>query len=504
MNFFNLNCRNFIYTLIIIVAISCADRSIEDPEEVILVSINDSITISKNEFIRRAEYTIRPPYCKKSTYLDKKIVLNSLIAEKLFALEAGTTNGLLENDGFKRFIKGRREQAMRQWMYHKEATENVHLDSAEIEKYYQYSGREYEVSYYTIHDTAKLNQAMKRSKDHNRFFENFHHETYGGGSIPKRKIAWTEQEDFSVLKSFFTERINSGDVIFPIQINQRFPVIYKVLGWTDTKIYTENQIRERWKKVSERLKYEQAGRIWEKLAAQIMQGKTLDFDKSVFWAVSNIFSKYYVKSEDQLKEELQSGMWNEGNVNSNKISYDLEQISSEIFFNIDEITWTVNDFRKELLSHPLVFRKRNMSSEEFPQQFRLAVADMIRDLYITQVAYNMEYNKLKSVKREEHTWRHAFLAIYQRDKYLDSIAERENFGKNYLGVLNTRLNTYFDSLLFKYDDQIELNVDEFEKINLTEIDLYVQQLGIHYQQAVPRFPVLTSNHSLGYVTELND
>ena len=48
----------------------------------ILVEINDRV-ITKNDFIIRSEYTIRPSYCKSNNQIHKKIILNSLIAEKL-------------------------------------------------------------------------------------------------------------------------------------------------------------------------------------------------------------------------------------------------------------------------------------------------------------------------------------------------------------------------------------------------------------------------------------
>ncbi|MBN1466415.1 hypothetical protein JXA02_11675, partial [candidate division KSB1 bacterium] len=71
--------------------LTCGKPSIEEPSEKILVEIGDK-TISVAEFIRRAEYTVRPPYCRGVHNLDKKIILNSLIAEKLMSLEAGDAN----------------------------------------------------------------------------------------------------------------------------------------------------------------------------------------------------------------------------------------------------------------------------------------------------------------------------------------------------------------------------------------------------------------------------
>jgi len=93
--------------------ISCTVET-ADSELNVLAKVG-SRTITLQDFIRRAEYSIRPRYCRQENYIHKKIILNSLIAEKLFALEAEKTKvDLLDNGFFQSFIRGRSEQAMRQ------------------------------------------------------------------------------------------------------------------------------------------------------------------------------------------------------------------------------------------------------------------------------------------------------------------------------------------------------------------------------------------------------
>ena len=58
----------------------------------------DNKEITKNDFIKRAEYTIRPSYCKSNNNIHKKIILNSIIAEKLMSLEI--EENLLKNQDF--------------------------------------------------------------------------------------------------------------------------------------------------------------------------------------------------------------------------------------------------------------------------------------------------------------------------------------------------------------------------------------------------------------------
>ena len=139
---------------------SCSKNGVDEPEEVVLAKIGEK-TISLNEFIRRAEYTIRPPYCKGNNNIHKKIVFNSLIAEKMLALEAGEDNEFVQDERFQRYIQGRKEQAMRQWLYHKEIYDKVKLDPKEIKKIYRVAGRKYKIQYFSV----KNSSTAKRLKE---------------------------------------------------------------------------------------------------------------------------------------------------------------------------------------------------------------------------------------------------------------------------------------------------------------------------------------------------
>ena len=64
--------------------VSCSKQDLEQrkiPEEVILARVGPGV-ITIQDFIRRSEYSIRPGYCRQDNYIHKKIILNSLIAEK--------------------------------------------------------------------------------------------------------------------------------------------------------------------------------------------------------------------------------------------------------------------------------------------------------------------------------------------------------------------------------------------------------------------------------------
>ena len=128
--------------------ISCENRSNVSEDLSILAKVGNR-TITKRDFLNRAEYTIRPIFCKGNLYYHKKIILNNLIAEKLLALESEKNQSIEKNiASLDSYLKGRKEQAMRQLLYFKHAFSKVELTDDEIQHYYKMAGRTYEVNYF--------------------------------------------------------------------------------------------------------------------------------------------------------------------------------------------------------------------------------------------------------------------------------------------------------------------------------------------------------------------
>ena len=66
--------------------------------------------IYTNDVVERAEYTPRPMYCRGNSLIDKKIIVNTLIGEKLFSKEY--KEKYLPED-IQNFLIGRKNQKMR-------------------------------------------------------------------------------------------------------------------------------------------------------------------------------------------------------------------------------------------------------------------------------------------------------------------------------------------------------------------------------------------------------
>jgi len=137
--------------LIVLILSGCSSREDTDGDIKVLARIGDK-KITVNEFIKRSEYTIRPSYCRDNSPVHKKIVLNSLIGEKLLAIESGESNELAKNPDFQAYLEGRKEQAMRQVQFYDEFYRKVTLTQENIESEFKKAGRIYDISYFTIKD----------------------------------------------------------------------------------------------------------------------------------------------------------------------------------------------------------------------------------------------------------------------------------------------------------------------------------------------------------------
>lgn len=499
--FFDHNHHKFLIFVIVLIPLmsinlficTCDKKAPEKTGEVILAKISDK-NISVDEFIRRSEYTIRPPYCKSDNYIHRKIILNSLIAEKLLALEAGENNELTQNEQFQDYIRGRQEQAMRQLLYHQVAYQKVKLDTNELKTVFNLAGRTYKIFYLTAPDSNQIHQFKNDLSKQDTSFEMVYRNNFGLDEIPRREVDWDQQNEASIHDALFSRPLKVGQIIGPIKTEDDRYLLMEIAGWTDRPAISDTDIQKRWNDVSERLTTKYANQIYAGYISGIMKGKRLEFARDTFFKLTEIFGPFYLKSLQDKQDAFTKRFWNDEAL-PDTLSRNIENIMDHSLLQIDGQTWTVSDFMRELRVHPLVFRKRKMSQQEFSEQFRLAIVDMIRDRYIADDAYRKGYDKAPAVQRNRAMWQDHYLALYQKNQYLTSINADE---EDYLDLIELYLNTYVDSLQKKYNDIIEIDTDAFEQIKLTRIDLFVLQKNVPFPIIVPSFPLITTHNKLDY------
>lgn len=486
-----------------LVVISCQQQTQDDtPEETILAKVGDR-SISVNEFIRRAEYTLRPAYCARDNYIHKKIVLNSLIAEKLLAMEASEENPLTQNQDFAAFIQGRKEQAMRQWLYHIEGEKGITIDTAKINEIYQTAGREYTIQYFTTPDTLK-DQLREILQNQPNEFETYYQEITRSDTIPHRNVTWVDATSRPLFDMLYHTPVKKNDIIGPVSNGDGTATVFRVVGWVDHKNIADMDVRDRVQNIRDRLTEFKATDRYEEFVEQVMAGKHLEFDRNTFFKLANILAPLYLMNQKQKEALANKTMWGEQVPDSvmNIVNANINDIVDWPLLRINDEIWTIDDYRDAIKSHPLVFRASKLNQKNFPGQLKYAIVDLVRDQYLNQVAYDRHYDENPLVQHNVAMFRDHMYALYQRNEYLKNAGFNGSFNSEYLKTIETYLNPYVDSLQAKYTPTITINTDRFEEIQLSRIDMVATLKNVPYPVVVPSFPVLTTDTRLDYGSKM--
>lgn len=468
--------------MMLIILSGCARKDKDNP---ILAKIGGR-TITVNEFKYRSEFTIRPKYLSKKGVELNKILLDNLIAEKIFAIEAGDTCRLARSKPFNAYLQGIQEQNMREELYFKAAYNKAKVDTNEIKRLYRFAGREYRVAFYSLLKDQLAQKITKQiavdPKSANAVFD----ELGGGKKTPEQNVSWKEAEQEPIFDALFTHPVRQDTVIGPLRLGKNYYVIMKVLDWKD-EIALGEDVLKRWNDAAEKAKKRKSNALWNGILEKWMLGKSIDFNPPVFRKLADLSYTLYAAEGDSQKKDIIGDFFNKSkDVSQIDMFGNEETFLKSPFMTFDGKTWTVEEFRNELAVHPLVYRTKNFTKKNFPQEFRKAVADWIRDRCLTREAYKNNLQKKDSVKRNTLMWRDAMIASWERDERLSRLA-KEHRVEGQSDKLTKVYGTYMDSLMKAYSGRISINTEELKKIELTGSDMVAFKPGVPYPYAVPTF-----------------
>jgi hypothetical protein len=492
--------KKTISTLVLLLILTCSNTSkIDDPEETILVRIAGR-SITAQDFLNRMELSPRPFYCSGSSEEEKAIALNSMIAEKMLAIEAGDTCRLLKNELFSAYIKGRKEQLMRDKLYEIEAIKKVKLDSISVNKGIKAAQMNYEVEFLMLpkETAAKIQEVLSKKLDTpSQIFEQLS-ETYRPQS---RKVNYLDNDMMPIQEALFNKPIPENEVVGPIDIDDGNTLFLRIKDFKYSPALSVTEHARRAELVIEKMTFEQARANWDDYVYRVMDGKNIRFDRSTFEALLKMFSARTMRDDSNPKPDDITGDINDVII---KKDDQFALFLDEPFFSIDSEVWTVGDFRKLVMSHPIVFRDDEINSpREFVKAFRTAVLDVIQDHTVNQEGYKRKLDKLPGIQRKTRIWQDFFLAKYQQEKYLDQIRKRSDFDpENLKGNKNTYIDTYIDSLQQYYQNKIELNVEEYNKIKLSNTQMIGIRPKVPYPDLVPAFPANAIDADIEYIIKI--
>ena len=464
------------------------------PDDQILAQIGEK-TITIQDFIRRAEYSIRPAYCRQPNYIHKKIVLNSLIAEKLLSIEMENKDDRqLNSSSFLSFIKGRKEQAMRQIFYNNNFFNEVLVTENNLKKNYELAGKTIKVNYLNLPD-MKIVEKVAKLKREGIGLDSIYLGLWEG-AVPARHISWFDREPEEIHKELFKENITKGQLLGPFKTETDTYLLMEIAGWVDKPAITEMEKELRWSDTEKRLTEISAKKNYLDYVKELMSGYQMKLNKDVFNQYSAIAVNYYLKNKEEKETAINQIIWDNEKVerfNNFDESKELDPLS--ILFTYKDREWNVKTFNKLLQSHPLVFRKRKMNRGEFRTQLKFAIADLLRDVEITNQCYDQGLDRDWRVTANENQWYDAYASKRHIQLSFSEPVETQQVLEFY--------NPIIDSLQLVYSEQIYINTKALEELNLTSTDMMVTQKGLPYPIVVPSFPIITTDDRLDYGSKLD-
>ncbi len=468
----------------------CSKKATEsrvDPSAIVAIVADDTVFV--NDLIRRCEFTVRPIYCQQDGIQDKRICLNSLIAEKLFALEAGEDNPLTGNEKFRARLQGIKEQLMREELIRDQVVDKIEIPEEEVRQAYLNSRK-------TVHTEAVFipasydADAIYRDARQGTPLQKLSEKYPGVSGVVKRDVKWGHIDE-EAQNAIFNDKVTRGTVLAPLAMKDGYRLI-KVTGWTEQVELSPANRDLQMQNIRSKLRDYYIRKYYKEFAQSLMRGKRIDFfEKGWQVVVATLQQAYVPKGEaDNLPEIPMSRL---------EPLYDHLADNGDLpFMQVDGKIWTIDDFRQAMLVHPLEISQKSLTKENFTNRLQAAIAGLVTDQYLTRLAYEKKYDKSHTVNRLVKEWKNYYLFLYQRDQYLARRGFKGKIARDYFEAFDNYLTPYFDSLKVKYDQYIRFNPAALDSLQLTRIPMIAYKTKGPYTPVVPPFPLVTNSHKTNY------
>ena len=423
--------------------------------------------IMVRDFMERAEYVPRPMYCNGSSTLDKRIILNTLIAEKLFANQ--NIDGNIPTS-IGDYLNGRKEQKMRELLRSK-IIDSSDIDRNSLNHWYNLSNIKYDFVYIGLIEDKYITEIVRLSQSKPQFrLKNYLNSS--GIQAPERNDVTIFNVDSDVIREkLFLNKLEVGDVVGPIKYDSNLTIFLQI-----EDIHIENDLnpitrQEKSNQVSYLIDSHLENRAFTNYLNEIMEGLKFNLHQDAFGDFVNI-----VKSD---------------------IQFNIDQtIYNKKMLILDNKEFSINEVLDWIKLHPLVFRGGHYADLSYPEQLKLALVDLVRDLELNKKSYNLDLDQHPVVIKEVEMWEENYLAL----EYRDQIIEDQKYNNN-MGVDN-RLNEHFLFLSNKFSDSIFINTSLLDKIKISSIDMVTYKTNSAYNALVPMFPILTDHHQFDFGQQL--
>ncbi len=477
-----------IILFLLMLALSCQQN---DRAMTYLAKVGEKV-ITPDDLKQRAELTIRPIYCDGKDPDDKGIILNTLIGEKLLALAAEADPQLAEDVSIQYYVQGVKEQMMRKLLLESELADQLEISSEEKLAALKQAAKKLQVIYLYSPSEEEMAQWRQQIKEAGSF-EAVEKEVNRGKPPHVKQVIWGENLQ-AIETELFNDSVTVGAVVGPVKTKVGH-YLFKVKDIRYEALLTQEQVNTKLQKVEKTL-WE---RKWRFASAtyvyEVMKNKDIQLDPRGF----DLLLDYYKPSHafPETKEEYLKLDQDELARLKQKARQDLSRNLQEPLLTIDGEPWTLGEFIDFTRRRPLIFRKKRIPENEFPHYLKLAIKELLADKYLTEIAYQKQFDKDPRAVQEEQRWRDHMLAVRKRNQLLKEAGFDKKITENYAEAINI-LRPQLNTLAKKYP--VTINKMVFDDTPLTGVQWMALYNGMPYEHVVPAFPVITDDERLDYFT----
>lgn len=421
----NLQCRmkSFIVCKILfIVLIFSAITSAQYENEALAKIGSDIITVE--DFQNRFDFMPHLNYSSSNIDSIKKEFLYSLVAERLWALEADQLE-IDTNETVKLSLKTLEKLFVKDELYKREVESKIVITANEIK-----TG--------LIRVTRVLNALIITSPDSGKVWK-LYNSLLAGESLdsvlvsmkmPQKpfEVRYGSLEDETMEEILYS--LNLNEISKPVNAKNNW-FIFKLVGDEQdlaidpSKEHAKNIVI---KKLTDR-KSQKLGRVY---LDKLLSGKTINADRQLFDIMSDKLLEILKKRTAKTEIDSINGV--------DLLEIDVKQLLSSLtttelnaaFVKFDTNPAAVKDFLHYLIYQKVVFVSFN--SLKFKKSLNRIVKKFIEDELISREGYKLGLEKLTTLKSDLQIWKNYYLSEVLMNSYADSITITDEEMKKYISI----------------------------------------------------------------------
>ena len=471
MDLAKVNNLNFIILLVFLLFITfCSEK-----KQVSWIAKVGDVVISEKEYQTRLNFSSFLKELKNEENI-KKVVLSSLLAEKILAEEAINNN--FQSDLLDILVNQNHKELMIEYVRKDSVDSQVDVTIDEIMLEFKRKTSVLDVKYITIADIATASKLKKQIKSGHSFEKvaaaYIDQMGWTGQGIPVKKITWyPDQPDmefdlYNLAEGSTSDPISAFGEYYLVKIDNIYPI--------------EDPVHSNLEKSMSELRKEILDRKISQKYKTFYREKILPKLGEVNWKIID-----KVVEDIQIKSFPENQTVKQNSLPDNNYFNSLEVLKTEKAVQFKNYNWTVEQLFQNLRVGPYVFDLENNKNLKKSLVYNINLLLEHEAWY--DIANELEYEQDTRVQEDHSVWKHYYYATYLQQKI------RQENEPDYIN----QSDLFVSKLSEKY--KIAINKNLYNKAKFYGHNILLQKQHFSNRRAIP--PLLAVGDYSQWKTKIN-